>query len=83
MKTVAQILFWMGVLCMPLAWAAWHMASGIDVGHHVMMDIADPALRATLMEAHAERVGLWVAIWPVTLMVMSYILEQKAAGGTD
>ena len=48
-----------------------------------MADIADPALAAALMEAHAERMGLWVAIWPVTLMVLNYIIGQKSAGSVD
>ncbi len=44
----------------------------------VTADIADPALRAALQEAHGERWGLFVALWPVTLLVLSYILERKA-----
>ena len=43
-----------------------------------MADIADPALRAALQEAHAERLGIWVAVWPVTLLVLSYILGQRS-----
>ena len=38
---------------------------------------SDPALRAALQEAHAERLGLWVAVWPVTLLVLSQILRWK------
>jgi hypothetical protein len=30
------------------------------------------------MEAHAERWGIFVGLWPVTLLVLSYILEKKA-----
>jgi hypothetical protein len=44
----------------------------------VMGDIADPALRVALQEAHAERLGLWVSVWPVTLLVLSYVLERRA-----
>src|SRR5262249_14397614 len=43
----------------------------------VLASISDPALRAALQEAHAERLGLWVAVWPVTLLVLSRILESK------
>ena len=39
----------------------------------VLSGVADPALRAVLQEAHAERLGIWVAIWPVTLLVLSFI----------
>ena len=30
----------------------------------VLSGVNDPALRAVLQEAHAERLGIWVAIWP-------------------
>ena len=43
----------------------------------VLASISDPALRAALQEAHAERLGLWVAVWPVTLLILSQILEWK------
>jgi len=41
-----------------------------------LTDIADPALRAALQEAHAERLALWVSVWPVTLLVLSNILKK-------
>ncbi len=81
MKTAAQVLFWLGIVCIPLAWAAWYVGPGLEVGRQVMADIADPGLRAALQEAHAERLGLWVAVWPVTLLVLSYLLDQRSAGG--
>lgn len=77
MKTAAHVLFWLGILCIPLAWVTWYVGPGLEIWRHVMMDIADPALRAALQEAHAERLGLWVSVWPVTLLVLSYILENK------
>jgi hypothetical protein len=43
----------------------------------VLASINDPVLRAALQEAHAERLGLWVAVWPVTLLVLSQILEWR------
>ena len=80
MRTTAQTLFWLGILCIPLAWVTWYVGPGLEVGRQVLADIADPALRSALQEAHAERLGLWVAVWPVTLLVLSYILEKKTAG---
>ena len=77
MKTAAQVLFWLGILCIPLAWVTWYIGPELEVGRQVMADIADPALRSALQEAHAERLGLWVAVWPVTLLILSYILEKK------
>jgi hypothetical protein len=56
----------------------WYIGPEIEIGRQIMNDIADPALRAALEEAHAERWGLFVGLWPVTLLVLSYILERKA-----
>ncbi len=28
----------------------------------------------------AERLGIWVGIWPVTLLVLSYMIEKKLPG---
>ena len=80
MKITAQVLFWFGVLCFPLAWTAWYVGPELEVGRQVMSHIADPALRAVLQEAHAERLGLWISVWPVTLFVLSYILDRKSEG---
>ena len=49
----------------------------MEVVRPVLASISDPALRAALQEAHAERLGLWVAVWPVTMLVLSQILEWK------
>ncbi len=43
----------------------------------VLESVKDPALRAALAEAHAERWGIFIGLWPVTLMVMSTIVEKK------
>ncbi len=83
MKIAAQALFWLGILCIPLAWATWYIGPGLEIGRQVMEDIADPALRAALQEEHAERLGIWVAVWPVTLLLLSYILEKKCAGSQN
>lgn len=77
MKRASQILFWLGILSIPLAWLVWYMGPEIEIGRQVMGDIADPALRVALQEAHAERLGLWVSVWPVTFLVLSYVLERR------
>ena len=77
MKALPQILFWLGVISIPGAWALWYLGPDIEIVRSVLSDIQDPALRAALQEAHAERFGIWVGIWPVTLMVLSMIVEKK------
>ena len=80
MKTLSQVLFWLGIASIPLSWLMWYFGGDIEIGRQVMSNITDPALKAALKEAHSERWGIFVGIWPVTLMVLSYILEKKSAG---
>ena len=78
MKLLSQILFWAGIVSIPLSWLMWYFGPEIEIGRQVVNNIDDPALRAVLMEAHAARWGIFVATWPVTLLVLSYILEKKS-----
>ena len=78
MKLLSQILFWAGIVSIPLSWLMWYFGPEIEIGRQVVSNIDDPALRAVLMEAHAERWGIFVATWPVTLLVLGYILEKKS-----
>ena len=80
MKTLSQVLFWLGIVSIPLSWLTWYFGVDIEMGRQVMGDIADPALRAALKEAHAERWGIFVGLWPVTLLVLGYILDKKTTG---
>jgi hypothetical protein len=77
MKMLPQVLFWLGLVSVPFAWLVWYF--GIEITP-VLEKINDPTLRAALEEAHAERLGIWVAIWPVTFLVLSQILEKKMQG---
>lgn len=76
MKTLSQVLFWLGIVCIPLSWLTWYFGSEIEIGRQVIGNISDPALKAALKEAHAERWGLFVGLWPVTLLVLSFSLEK-------
>lgn len=80
MKLLAEVLFWLGLACIPLSWVMWYFGTQIEIARHVLADIADPALKAALKEAHAERWGLFLGLWPVTLFVLSYLLERRALG---
>jgi hypothetical protein len=77
MKQLPQVLFWLGLISIPFAWLVWYVGPQMEMVRQVLASISDPALRAALQEAHAERLGLWVAVWPVTLLVLSQILEWK------
>jgi hypothetical protein len=80
MKTLPQVLFGLGIISIPLAWLFWYFGPELELMRPVLSGVTDPALRAVLQEVHAERLGIWVAIWPVTLLVLSSILEKKVQG---
>jgi hypothetical protein len=80
MKMLPQVLFWLGLISVPFAWLVWYFGPEIEIIRPVLASINDPALRAALQAAHAERLGIWVAVWPVTLLVLSQILEKKMQG---
>ena len=77
MEKLPQLLFWLGIISVPLAWLLWYFGPEIEIIRPVLEGIEDPALRAVLQEAHAERLGLWVGLWPVTLLTLSHILGMK------
>lgn len=77
MKQFANVLFWLGVLSIPFSWVAWWIAP--EVGFQAFESITDPAVRDALEQAHKQRWGIYVGHWPVTLLVLSMILERRAA----
>jgi hypothetical protein len=79
MKRLSQILFWLGIVCIPISWLMWYLGPQIEIGRQVVGDITDPPLMAALKEAHAERWGIFVGLWPVTLLALSYIIEKRSA----
>jgi hypothetical protein len=80
MKILSQVLFWLGLISVPLAWLVWYFGPEIVIRGPAFADVSDPALRAALQAAHAERLATWVAIWPVSFLVLSQILEKKIQG---
>lgn len=77
METLVQVFFWGGLLSIPLSWLVWFFGPKIEIGRHVLTNITDPALKAALQEAHAERWGIFVGLWPATLLLLSLILDKR------
>src|SRR6201987_4539603 len=69
-KKLPQVLFWLGLISIPFAWLVWYVGPQMEMVRPVLASISDPALRAALQEAHAERLGIWVAVWPGTMLVL-------------
>lgn len=76
MKSLPKILFWLGLFSIPLAWLLWYLGPDIEMLRPVLDRIADPAMKAVLQEAHAERWGIFVGVWPVTLIAASMAIEK-------
>jgi len=77
MEKLPQVLFWLGIASIPLSWLVWYFGPEIELVRPVMSGIADPVLKAVLQEAHAERWGIFVGLWPVTLLVLSSVVEKR------
>ena len=77
MKMLPQVLFWLGIASIPLAWILWYVGPEFELLRPVLKSIEDATLRAVLQEAHAERWGIFVSLWPVTLLVLSQIVEKR------
>ncbi len=77
MKMLPQFLFWFGIISIPLSWIFWYFGPHIELVRPVLSAVDDPALRAVLQEAHGERWGIFVALWPVTLLVLSQVVEKR------
>ena len=77
MKWLPQVLFWLGLISVPFAWLVWYFGPEIVISKPAFADVSDPALRAALQAAHSERLASWVAIWTVSFLVLSQILEKK------
>ena len=77
MKFVSQIMFWLGIIAIPFAWLVWYFGPELELVRPGLSGIDDPALRAAFQEGHAERLGIWVSIWSVTLLVLSYIVKRS------
>jgi hypothetical protein len=77
MEKLPQVLFWLGIASIPLSWLVWYFGPEIELLRPVISGIADPALKAVLQEAHAERWGIFVGLWPVTLLVLSSVVEKR------
>lgn len=76
MKKLSNVLFWCGIVSIPISWFAWFFAP--EIGREVLSGITDANLQSVMEEAHRERWGIYVGHWPPTLLILSYILDKKA-----
>ncbi len=72
---LSKICFVFGLVSIPLSIALWLLAPNLSGSE--IYQIQDAALRSALASAHAERWGIFVGLWPATLLILSRILSEK------
>ena len=72
---LSKFCFLFGLVSIPLSIALWFLAPNLSGAS--LDQIQDAALRAALASAHAERWGIFVGLWPATLLILSQILAEK------
>jgi len=72
---LSKIAFWFGLVSIPLSVLIWFVAP--DLGGSSYDAIADTALRTAFKAAHSERWGIFVGLWPATLLILSRILNER------
>ena len=73
--SLSKICFYFGLISIPLSIGFWFMAP--QFGADAYTAIADEAIRKAFMAAHSERWGIFVGLWPATLLILSRILDEK------
>jgi len=73
--TLSKVCFFGGIISIPLSVLIWFMAPNLSGPQ--FSDIADTAMRLALESAHSERWGIFVGLWPATLLILSDILGRK------
>lgn len=75
MKQLGTLCFWFGLISIPISIAFWFLAP--DFGGNTLAAITDEPLRAALKAANAERWGIFVGLWPATLLILSEIIRRR------
>jgi hypothetical protein len=72
---LSKFCFVFGLVSIPLSVALWFLAPNLSGAS--LDQIQDVALRSALASAHSERWGIFVGLWPATLLILSRILSEK------
>ncbi len=72
---LSKICFIFGLVSIPLSIALWFIAPNLTGAE--LNQIQDVALRSALASAHSERWGIFVGLWPATLLILSQILSAR------
>jgi hypothetical protein len=72
---LSKLCFYSGLISIPISIAFWFLAP--EFGADTFRGIQDEGVRLALATAHAERWGIFVGLWPATLLILSRILDTK------
>ena len=74
-NAASKFCLYFGIISIPLSIVFWFFAP--NFGATQFESIADPAMREVFKLAHSERWGIFVGLWPSTLLMLSQILKAK------
>jgi hypothetical protein len=72
---ISKICFLVGLTSIPISICLWFIAPNLSGPE--FSQIQDAAVRGALASAHAERWGIFVGLWPATLLILSHILSKN------
>ena len=70
----SKVLFWAGLISVPLSIFIWFTAPNLSGNFDA---VADSGLRSAFTRLHADLWGVFVGLWPATLLMLSKITEEK------
>ena len=76
MKLLPQVLFWLGIISIPLAWLIWYWGPAFEPMRPVLSGVNDPCIKCGPSRSSCRAAGNLVAIRPVTLLVLSFMVEK-------
>ena len=75
MNKLSDFCFYFGLVAILLSIGFWFLAP--TLGSAPYDNITDEALRLSFKAANSERWGIFVGLWPATLLILSRILKSK------
>lgn len=74
MNNISKVLFWAGIVSVPLSIIIWFTAPNLSGNFD---SVVDSGTRAAFIRLHADLWGVFVGLWPATLLMLSKITEEK------
>jgi hypothetical protein len=74
MNNTNKILYWAGIVSIPLSILIWFTAPNISGNFDA---VTDAGMKAAFMRLHADLWGVFVGLWPATLLILSKFYKEN------